>query len=423
MIRNESIGISNVMKTIQNGQPVDWKALQALSPREREQFVNNEHNYILLFQELTNYIMDKVHTLKDTENYMRIWGNSVITDTLVNSLLQHIQHTDNIFALADQAIQKVLTLDVDPSALDFTKRFKQLDTDPVLPIAKTPPYFASFNYQTPSFKSVFLGGLAGTGRSMILSYLAMYAYKNNWLLLSPNVMKWTQDRNVTPTKMFNGLFVIQEHVLEWLDEFKSINGHLIKDMKVDTSLYGKIDLTGTHPDEYSPVPNIYYADRHTHFDDINKIYQDRVESEFDTRYKWRLPDVLPQPLTYLDILNAGLAHPAYSTCAMGELLHQIYNSNHLVAEIVDDFSWLYRGTIYRNYKYYNDSQLFGAIPPYHLAHCRFFANLDGNKLKRGLKVVASSVGHLYKHHFDISKIMLPKGNPVYSQSTSIECPI
>ncbi len=122
-----------------------------------------------------------------------------------------------------------------------------------------------------------------------------------------------------------------------------------------------------------------------------------------------MTDVAPTPNNLLDILEAGLKNPVYGTCAMGELLNQIYNSDKLVLEVVDDFSWLYRRTVYRNYKYYNDSHLFGAIPPYHLAHCRFFVNLDGNKIKRGLKVVASSIGHLYKHHFDIKKIMLPVG--------------
>lgn len=84
-----------------------------------------------------------------------------------------------------------------------------------------------------------------------------------------------------------------------------------------------------------------------------------------------------------------------------------------MVEIVDDYSWLYRRTVHRNYKYYNDSQLFGAIPPYHLAHVRHFVNLDGHKLKRGLKVVASSIGDLYKHHFDIKKIMLPEGISIF----------
>lgn len=82
---------------------------------------------------------------------------------------------------------------------------------------------------------------------MILAYVAMYALKNNWLVINiPNVQKWTQDLKATPTKMFNGLFVVEEHVLEWLDEFKTINGKLLASMKVSKDLYGKIDLTGVH---------------------------------------------------------------------------------------------------------------------------------------------------------------------------------
>jgi hypothetical protein len=73
-------------------------------------------------------------------------------------------------------------------------------------------------------------------------------------------------------------------------------------MLVDMKLYGKIDLTGTHEDEYSPVPNIYYHDRQTYFNDINKKYEERIEMEIDTRPKWRLPDVCPEPKTVLDIL-------------------------------------------------------------------------------------------------------------------------
>jgi len=52
-----------------------------------------------------------------------------------------------------------------------------------------------------------------------------------------------------------------------------------------------MDLTGTHEKEYAPVPNIYYHDRQTYFDDINKKYSERVELEMDTRPKWRLTDI------------------------------------------------------------------------------------------------------------------------------------
>ena len=112
--------------------------------------------------------------------------------------------------MADQAIDFVMSQEVDPSANDFTKRFKELQTNPPLAVHKKPAYFASFNYTTPTFKSGFMGGLGGTGKSMILAYAAMYGYKNNWIVIStPNILKWTQDLTVTPSKMFNGLFVIQ----------------------------------------------------------------------------------------------------------------------------------------------------------------------------------------------------------------------
>lgn len=280
------------MRAIQNAKPVDWNLLHSKDPAARLEFINNEHNYPVLFQELTNYIMEKVKPLKSQENYMRIWGNSVICDTLVNSILQSIDQFDNVFEMADQAVEKVMSQEVDPSAQDFTKRFKELDTTPPLKIYKGVPYFASFNYKTPSFKSVFLGGLGGTGRSMVMAYAAMMGFKNNWIVVTtPNIMKWTQDLNVKPYKMFNGLFVVEEHVLEWLDEFKTTNQHILKDMKVNKDLYGKIDLTGCHENEFEPVPNIYYHDRQTYFNDIHKEYQDRVDIEFDTRYKWRMTDV------------------------------------------------------------------------------------------------------------------------------------
>lgn len=138
-------------------------------------------------------------------------------------------------------------LEVDPSASDFTKRYKELKTSPPIKVYKEMPYFASFNYKTPSCKSVFLGGLAGTGRSMIMAYLAMFAFKNNWIVIhTPNILKWTQDLTVTPQKMFNGLFIIEEHVVEWLEDFKKCNQHILKNINVKKELYGKIDLTGTH---------------------------------------------------------------------------------------------------------------------------------------------------------------------------------
>lgn len=116
MLRKESVGIANVMRIIQNAGKADWEGLLQKSPEEREEFVNNEDNYPVLFQELSNFIMEKVQGFKGKESYMRIWGNSVICDTLVNSLLQNIAQLDDVFAMAEQCIEKVMALEVDPSA-------------------------------------------------------------------------------------------------------------------------------------------------------------------------------------------------------------------------------------------------------------------------------------------------------------------
>jgi len=70
--------------------------------------------------------MEKVEPLKKEESYLRIWGNSVICDTLVNSILQESDKFEDVFQMADQAIEQVMHQKVDPSANDFTQRFKEL---------------------------------------------------------------------------------------------------------------------------------------------------------------------------------------------------------------------------------------------------------------------------------------------------------
>jgi len=64
MVRKESIGITNVMKILQNGKNIDWQAFHKMEPEDRVEYVNNEKRYPLMFQDLTNYIMEKVKRYK-----------------------------------------------------------------------------------------------------------------------------------------------------------------------------------------------------------------------------------------------------------------------------------------------------------------------------------------------------------------------
>jgi hypothetical protein len=50
--------------------------------------------------------------MKGKETFMRIWGSSVISDTLVNSILQSVDQFDDVLAMADQAIDVVMGMEI-----------------------------------------------------------------------------------------------------------------------------------------------------------------------------------------------------------------------------------------------------------------------------------------------------------------------
>ena len=81
-----------------------------------------------------------------------------------------------------------------PSAIDFSKRFKTLPGYESISIKNSLPEQASFYFQSPSFKSFFLGGNSGAGRSMILTHLSMFGYKSGWIVMNvPSSYEWTQN--------------------------------------------------------------------------------------------------------------------------------------------------------------------------------------------------------------------------------------
>ena len=113
---------------------------------------------------------------------------------------------------------------------------------------------------------------------MVLAYAAMWAFKNNWIVVNvPSIYRWTNDRQAKYERAFNGLFVIQEHAIEWLDQFKTCNEHLLAKIQVKPELYGKFDITGTHEKEYEPVPNLWDERRKTFFNDIDKRFEYRMD--------------------------------------------------------------------------------------------------------------------------------------------------
>ena len=73
-----------------------------------------------------------------------------------------------------------------PSPSDFHE-VESLNVYPRIELVNKMPKNANFFWKTPSFKNVFLGGEGGTGKSMILTYISMWAHKNNWVTINlPN---------------------------------------------------------------------------------------------------------------------------------------------------------------------------------------------------------------------------------------------
>lgn len=122
------------------------------------------------------------------------------------------------FAVLKEAVDAVNNLKVPLSPADFAKRYEYFDLSTGrLPLINKVADNARFFWRTPSFKNVFLGGEGGTGRSMILAYISMWAFKNNWVVITcPSGYRMNHDRNAYVRRCYNGLFLTPDHALKWL---------------------------------------------------------------------------------------------------------------------------------------------------------------------------------------------------------------
>jgi hypothetical protein len=109
-------------------------------------------------------------------------------------------------------VERIMKISPPPSSNDFSYRFTVIPGSRKIYSIKTKinlPERTQYYCPTPSFKSFFLGGEGGTGKSMILAYLSMFAHKNGWIVINvPNVYKWTFDRTAKYDRAYNGLYVI-----------------------------------------------------------------------------------------------------------------------------------------------------------------------------------------------------------------------
>jgi hypothetical protein len=259
---------------------------------------------------------------------------------------------------------------------------------------------------------VLLHGEAGCGKSQILTYLHAWAKENNWLVIPIHkATRFTKDPAFIERHP-SGMYLQHDLAKELLLDLKIINYDILRNYPVDLKQYGKSDFAGNRDGDYEAVPVYYDEERKTWSDSwkkFNIISEEEISAKDFGDHHLRIIDILPKPKTMLEIVNKGIENKRFATCALSEIMYQIYRSeSHKLMILVDEYNEFYRPSEYFSYRYANIKNGDNKIPPYDIALCRMFMNFDGHLMNNGVKVMASSVGKYHNHTFTPSMIHFPK---------------
>jgi hypothetical protein len=257
-------------------------------------------------------------------------------------------------------------------------------------------------YSLQSFKGFNTGGLiwgrSGSGKSGTMSYVIAWAHENNWAVISvPRARKFTTNK-LQIERHFNGLYMQKQLAKEFLEDIRFSNQQKFEELKVNLDIYGKFDMTGIHDDEPEPCPRVFdtrrrvwsdsWKDHLTEFE-LKQIAQDTP------KMKERISDFLKEPKTLIEIADYGIENPEQATCAIAEILHQLYNqdeTNVLVA--IDGYTDWFRNSEYSSFRYANSGY---SIPPYDIAIPRLLMKFDGHKIRNGVKICSSTQEGFFNH--------------------------
>ena len=103
---------------------------------------------------------------------------------------------------------------------------------------------------------------------------------------------------------------------------------MFREFDVDTSRYGLYDITGVKDGDEEPCPRTWDPHRQCWSDDWKNFMYDAEVKALEQRYKdldYRVSDKLSDPKKLIDIVNIGLEDPMLATCAIAEILEQLYH--------------------------------------------------------------------------------------------------
>jgi len=185
------------------------------------------------------------------------------------------------------------------------------------------------DYSLQSFRGFntgsFLWGRSGSGKSGTLSYVIAWAHENNWVVINiPRARKFTSNK-IKIERHINGLYLQTQLSKELLEDLKVSNQVKFEELKVNHSIYGKFDKTGTHDDELESchtdsqgIKNFReYDPRRRVWNDAWKDHLTEMEikqiSKDTPKMMERISDLLKKPETLLDIANYGIENPDQAT--------------------------------------------------------------------------------------------------------------
>lgn len=259
--------------------------------------------------------------------------------------------------------------------------------------------------QHGAFKGFNTGGLlwgeAGCGKSQILAYLTAWAHENQWVNLTIPSCKEFIDASHDIERMENGLYVQYTLATRLLSDLAYQNESIFNELDVDMNLYGKMDFSGAKDTDGEPCPRVWDEQRQCWSDEWKQFIYDVEYKELDNRYKllaYRISDKCKDPKKIMDIVKAGKEDPLLATCAIAEILEQLYNQDKVhVLACLDGFNHWVRPSYYDSFRYANYNFNERKIPPRDLSLVRMFYKFDGHHLRQGAKFMTTDHYNSFNH--------------------------
>ena len=179
----------------------------------------------------------------------------------------------------------------------------------------------------PRFKGnntgILLWGERGCGKSQILTYATAWAHENSWINFSITDFEEFTNATTESFRFKNGLYLQKDLAKALLQDFKHANEQILLDFDVDTSLYGKYDISGVKDGDPEPCPRKWDPERKIWNDVWKESLYDVEINMLAAKYEtmnYRLADKLPDPKKLIELVDYGIENPEVATNVVAEVL-------------------------------------------------------------------------------------------------------